>query len=1169
MGDVAGANSQTIRGAVADLLGIGSEAVDPDADLIGQGLDSIRMMSLAGRWRQQGIDIDFATLAANPTVSDWARLIAARSADSKASSAHANSRPSETGEQAGAPFPLAPMQHAMWVGREEDQQLGGVAGHLYVEFDGTGVDPERLRRAATALAERHPMLRVEFLPDGTQRIGAPANEFPVTVEDLRAATPDEVARRLSEIQRAKSHQQLQGEVFELTLSLLPSGATRLHVDLDMQAGDAMSYRTLMADLAALYNSGTSLPALGYTYREYRLETPEGGPARDADQKWWAERIPDLPDPPRLPLVPVAEQADPHHTTRRHHWLDPQTRDALFAAARKRGITPAMALAASFAEVLAGWSADQRFLLNVPLFGREQRHPDVDKIIGDFTSSLLLDIDLTDTTTPTQRAKVVQDTFRAAAGHANYPGLSVLRDLGRHRGTQVIAPVVYTSALGLGELFATEVTDAFGKPVWINSQGPQVLLDAQVTEFDGGVLVNWDVREDAFRPGVIDAMFARHIAELRRLATDDTAWDIPSPPLLPQSQRDVRDAVNARSAAPSGRALHDGFFEQAAMRPGAVALIGSKGPLTYAELREQALAVATALRVAGVRRGESVAVMGPKGPDQIPALLGILAAGAVYVPVGVDQPTDRAERMLADAGVRMALFCGDGTPTWLPALTVTEAVLVGRRHETVEPVSAAPDDLAYVLFTSGSTGEPKGVEVTHDAAMNTVETLNTYFGTGPGDSVLALTHLESDLSVLDVFGTLAAGGSIVMVDEADRRNPDHWVAQINAHGVTTLNFLPGSLEMLVETAWSTRTPMPSLRAVPTGGDWVRTTMVRKLQQLSPGVVLTGLGGATETAIHATLFEAKELPEHWTAVPYGAPFPNNACRVVNAAGQDCPDWVPGELWIGGRGIARGYRGKPDLTAEKFVTWCGRRWYRTGDLARYWPDGTLEFVGRADHRVKLSGYRIELGEVEAALQRLPGVHAAVADIVDTPAGDLLAAVVGLDDTSVTDADLRAGLAELLPPHMVPRHFELTGKVPFTVGGKTDRRAVARLLAEAVEQAQAGGRGTARRPETSLERALAAILGELLSVADVGADEDFFELGGDSVLATAAVARIRDWLDTPTVMVPDIFATRTVEKLASRLVAREADGSRLEQVAELYLEVAAMDDAAVMSALDTAATS
>ncbi|MBN3453842.1 amino acid adenylation domain-containing protein [Mycobacterium sp. DSM 3803] len=1165
MSDIAVASSQTIREAVADLLGIGSDDVDPDADLIGQGLDSIRMMSLAGRWRRQGIDVDFASLAATPTVSAWTELVQSRTGG-------ANTQTQQQDSTAGAdasasePFPLAPMQHAMWVGREGDQQLGGVAGHLYVEFDGDGVDPDRLQRAATALADRHPMLRVEFLPDGTQRIAASGRQYPVTIEDLREAAPDQVIERLSAIQRSKSHQQLHGEVFELTLSLLPGGATRLHVDLDMQAADAMSYRTLMADLAALYH-GAELPPLGYTYREYRLATPDAG--HEADQKWWAERIPELPDPPRLPLVPPAEQADPHHTTRRHHWLDPQTRDALFAAARKRGITPAMALAASFADALAGWSAESRFLLNVPLFGREQRHPDVDKLVGDFTSSLLLGIDLEGTVCASDRARAVQETFHAAAGHANYPGLSVLRDLGRHRGTQVLAPIVYTSALGLGELFATDVTETFGMPVWINSQGPQVLLDAQVTEFDGGVLVNWDVREDAFRPGVIDAMFERHIAELRRLATDDTAWEVPSRPLLTDAQRAVRDAANAETATPSGYSLHQGFFAQAAARPDALAVIGSKGRLTYAELREQVLNVAAALRVAGIRPGESVAVMGPKGPDQITALLAILAAGAVYVPVGVDQPAERAERMLKNGDVRMALFCGDGPPTWLPALTVDEAIRVGARAEEIEPAATDLTELAYILFTSGSTGEPKGVEVTHDAAMNTIEALNGYFGVGPGDSVLALSHLECDLSVLDVFGTLAAGATIVVVDEADRRNPDHWVEQINTHGITVLNFLPGWLEMLVEVAGSAGTGLPSVRAVPTGGDWVRTTMVRKLQALAPGVRLTGLGGATETAVHATLFEAGELPEdgmaRYAAIPYGKPFANNACRVVNAAGADCPDWVPGELWFAGRGIARGYRGRPDLTADRFVSYCGRTWYRSGDLARYWPDGTLEFVGRADHRVKISGYRIELGDIESALQRLPGVHAAVVAIVPAPSGDMLAAVVGLDDSAVTAADLRAGLAEFVPPHMIPRHFELVDQIPFTTGGKTDRRAVAKMLTEAVGS---GERAQARQPSTALERALVRIMAELLGTAGLGVDEDFFELGGDSVLATTAVARVRDWLDTPTVMVPDIFATRTVEALAARLMARESGSDRLEQVAELYLEVADMDDSDVLSALDPATT-
>ena len=854
MGVVA-VNSQAIREEVAELLGARADTLDPGADLIGQGLDSIRMMSLAGRWRKQGIDIDFAALAAEPTITAWSELLAAAGGVQRAEA----SVPQDDSE-GDQPFGLAPMQHAMWIGREDDQQLGGVAGHLYVEFDGHGVDAERLTAAATALAVRHPMLRVQFLADGTQRINELDGDFPVAVIDLRALPAEQIAEQLAAIQRRKAHQQLTGQVFELSLTLLPDGATRLHVDLDMQAADAMSYRTLMADLATLYR-GVQLAPLAYTYREYRMATmrsaQEPDPRADADRQWWGDRLPELPDPPRLPLVPVAEQNDPRHTTRRWHWLAPDVRDALYAAARRRGITPAMALAASFSDALACWSAGQRFLLNVPLFGREQRHADVDRLVGDFTSSLLLDVDLTGAATATARCGVLQDAFRSAAAHSGYSGLEVLRDLSRHRGTQVLAPVVFTSALGLGELFGSAVIETFGTPGWINSQGPQVMLDAQVTEFNGGVLVNWDVREEAFPEGVIDAMFARHIAELERLAVEDTAWGAPTPEPMSAAQRAVRDEVNSRTAAPGGAALHTGFFASAAARPSATAMIGESRQWTYAELAEEVSAVASALRVAGITPGDTVAVLGPKGAEQIIALLAILAAGGVYLPIGVDQPADRTEKILATGGVRMALYCSGGersdgycsggersdgktddlAPSWKPSLTVTEAMRIGRRAEgPFVPAATDPHELAYVLFTSGSTGEPKGVEVTHDAAMNTAEFLYGHFDIGPADRCLALATLECDLSVLDMFATLATGGSIVVVEERYRRDPDRWAALIAEHGVTVLNFLPGWLEMLVEVGAGR---LDTVRVVLTGGDWVRTAMVRHLQAQAPGVRVAGL------------------------------------------------------------------------------------------------------------------------------------------------------------------------------------------------------------------------------------------------------------------------------------------------------------------------------------------
>jgi mycobactin phenyloxazoline synthetase len=813
--DSNGALVRAVREEVAELLGVTPDDVDPDADLIASGLDSIRMMSLSGRWRKQGIDVNFAALAENPTVAAWAALVGQPSEESAGFGGRVEDGDADVADAAaGDPFPLAPMQHAMWLGRNDDQQLGGVAAHLYVEFDGAGVDPAHLRDAAAKLVARHPMLRVEILPDGTQRIGD--RELPVTVYDLRELNAEAAEQRLETIRDQKSHQRLDGDVLELSLSLRPDGRTRLHVDMDMNAADAVSYRRFMADLAVFYRGG-DLPELGYTYRRYRaaLAAADPGPS-DEDRQWWADRLQELPESPALPLVPPAEQADPRRSVRLWHIFDVETRDALFAAAHRRGFTPAMAVAASYSNALARWSSGSRFLLNLPMFGREPFHPDVEKLVGCFTSSLMLDIDLTQTTTPAQRTRAVQETLHNTARHSSYSGLSVLRDLGRHRGNQTLAPIVFTSALGLGDLFAGEVTELFGAPVWTISQGPQVLIDAQATPLATGLMINWDVRVDAFRPGVAEAMFAYHLTELTRLAADDAAWDATDPPAATEAQRAVRETLNSVVAPPSGEAIHDGFFRNALATPDAPAVFSDDGDLTYGELRTRALAVAEALRGNGVRPGDLVALIGPKCGEQISAVLGILAAGAAYLPIAADQPADRTTRILESSGVTAVLLCGgvDPVQTAVPVIVATAAM---QRTVETEPTAVDPHDLAYVLFTSGSTGEPKGVELTHDAVMNTVEFVDARYKLGPTDRSLALASLEADMSVLEIFAILRAGGAIVVVDEAHRRDPHVWASLIQQHRVTFLNGMPGWLDMLLKVGGAR---LATLRVVLLGGDWVR-------------------------------------------------------------------------------------------------------------------------------------------------------------------------------------------------------------------------------------------------------------------------------------------------------------------------------------------------------------
>jgi mycobactin phenyloxazoline synthetase len=1159
-----------IRAAVAAQLGSRVTDIADHDDLIQMGLNSMRMMALAGGWRKRGSSITFADLAGSPTVESWHALLGGdelqnETQDEMSSPATSFDRPVEPDQALeAAPFPLATMQHAYWIGRSDEQELGGVAAHLYVEFDCGAIDPERLERAVSRLVKAHPMLRTRFLPDGTQQTMIEPGRPVFSVVDLRGQSSDAVETALAELRERKTHQRLgieDGQVLDVTLTLRDGQRSRLHLDIDMLAGDAMSFRVLVSELAALYKlpQGETLLAPGYSYRRYRTERRPDPAARERDREWWQQRLPEMPGAPELPTVPLGDRTDAHRTVRYDHWMSPDAKRMLVSGAHKRGITPAMALAAVFADTIGGWSPQGRFLLNVPLFHRESVHPDIDRVIGDFTSSIMLEVDVTADVSVADRARQLQRTMYESGSHAAYSGLEVLRDLGRLRGEQVLAPVVFTSALDLGELFADNVIETFGEPVWIISQGPQVLLDAQVTELRGGLLLNWDVRESAFPQGLIDAMFATFTEAVERLADGDVGWDAEAAVRLPTAQVQVRAAINATDGPVSGRCLHQGFFEHAAATPDALAVVWGVhegvGVWTYRELAERALAVAGALRANGVRTGDAVAVQLPRGRDQVLAVLGVLAAGGTYVPIGFDQPDARRAKILQTADIVAALTV-DGASMGPGIACVPIEVACVHPEPLRAPVFPDTGEIAYVIFTSGSTGQPKGVDVPHCAAMNTIDAVNEWFGVGSADRVLALSALEFDASVYDIFGMFSVGGSLVAIDADEKAAATTWVELLRRHRVSIVNCVPSMLDMILELGGDRLGD--SLRAVTLGGDWVGADLARRLARQVPGCRFAGLGGATETAIHNTICEVVgEPPAHAATVPFGVPLRNVRCRVVSPSGHDCPDWVPGEFWVGGANVAAGYRNDPERTAQRFVEHDGIRWYKTGDVARYWPDGTIEFLGRADHQVQIRGYRVELGEVESALRAVPGVRHAVAAVVGGSAPKLVAAVAG-DPGEV--GDITAAVAELLPSYMVPTRTVFFGQFPLTSNGKLDRRAVAALLEPEASEHSAAPDGA---PRNDVEAAVTEIVAEVLGVNSVGVHDDFFALGGDSVLATTVIARVRDWLETDHAVVADLFATRTVAGFAERLNSRDAQRGtqdRLAVVARHYLDIAAMSDEEVL---------
>ncbi|GAA3734309.1 amino acid adenylation domain-containing protein [Salinactinospora qingdaonensis] len=1099
---------EDMRAAVAAALDEDPAAIGDDDDLLRLGLDSIGVIRLASRWRHAGLPVTAAGLLERRTLAQWWEL--ANGGETSADTAPAAE--TETGAELpevdeSAPFELTPMQHAYWVGRTDGQVLGGVGAHFYNEFDGHGVDPERLERAVRALIERHGMLRARFDAEGRQRI-TPHGAWPgLRVHDLRDLAEPELGQRLSSLRESLSHRRLdvhEGHVFDIQLSLLPQGATRVHVAIEMLVSDAHSFRILLADLAHLYgNPDEPLPPLEVSYPAYLAARRQGRDTeRERARAYWQSRLAELPGAPELPLALAPEQVTSHRMTRRFTWLAAAERDRLAAMAREHGVTPSVVFLTAFAEVLAAWSAHHHFLLNLPLYDRELLHPDVWGLVGDFTNLLLLQVNAEGELSFAQRARHVQEQLQADVSHAAYSGVEVLRDLNRLTpegpGGRGFAPVVFTSALSLGELFGQQAREAFGDPGWTMSQTPQVWLDHQVTEREDGLFLNWDAVEELFPEGVLDAMFDAYVELLNGLLTPESWQRAPKP--QPQEQLATREALREADRPVSGETLHSRFFARAAEEPQRPALLwGDGATMGYGALAEAALRVAGALRERGVGPGDPIGVSLPKGPEQITAVLGVLAAGATYVPVGVDQPAQRLARIVARAGVRTVLTdprwrAGTDWPEGVETLSPADAAA---GEPLSAPVAVSDTDLAYVIFTSGSTGEPKGVEMPHRGAVNTIDDINERFGVGPEDRSLALSALDFDLSVYDLFGPLSAGGAVVLIDEDDRRSPERWAELAGRHAVTVINCVPTLLDRML-AATTDGEFCPRLRLVLLGGDWVGLDLPGRLAQRRPGCRFVALGGTTETAIHSTICEVVgEVPRQWRSIPYGRPLRNQRFRVVDPRGRDCPDWVPGELWIGGTGVATGYRNDPTLTAERFVHHNNHRWYRTGDLGRYWPDGTLEFLGRADHQVKIRGHRIEPGEIETALKDHPDITDAAVIATGTPTPHLHAAIV--TTTPPPTDTLRDFLLTRLPAAMLPEHITPLDTLPLSPNGKIDRTTLTHTLTHHTPTT------THEPPHGDLEHHIATIWTDLLNTPTISRHDSFFTLGGDSLLATQMAERIR----------------------------------------------------------------
>ncbi len=920
-------------------------------------------------------------------------------------------------ENRHAPFPLTDIQRAYWVGRQDAFDHGSVAIHYYTEVDVDRLDHERLEQAWNRVVSRHDMLRCVVDADAMQRILPEVPYYRIDRIDLSHLDSKARADALQEHRTTSSHNVHQTNCwpgFELKVLELGNGMSRLCYSQDLLHVDGGSLLLVIEDLCRFYDDPKAeLPPMSLQFRDFVFHeiALKDSPGYADDLKYWQEVVADLPPPPALP---VTTNRTDGRFQRIGFNLSKTDYAEIRAQSNSMGVTTTGWVMTAFAEIVSRWCGSEDCTLNVTVFNRPSLAPDLLKIVGDFTSMIPVAVHRADGPSLEARGQAMQRRLWDHIGHKDVSGITILNMLRTARQDQAAADlsVVFTSLLNLGgQGFSARGFHAMGEPVFTLTQTPQVTLDHQVSETpDGGIAFTWDYVEGHYPEGMVESMFEAFETLVRRLVAERVLWQAGPVDDLPDGQLQLFDQVNQTAwPYPETETLQSLFLRACEAHADAPAIATAGPVLSYADVRNASLRVAEALQSAGITHGDRVGVMMNKSWAQPVAALAVHLAGAAYVPIDPEIPQARLDHIRDDADLSAILVDPDRAreDASVPMIAVDETCL-STGSPAVVPVQVKPDDISHVIYTSGSTGLPKGVVISHRNVVNRMADIIDRFGIGPKDAALGLTALHHDLSVFDIFGVLAAGATLVLPDEDRRLDPEHWLELSASHQVTLWNSVPAFAGMLadyLDDAPGKATDL-GLRWMILAGDWIPVSLPDRLRVHMPDLELIASGGPTETTIWDIWNRVGDVDPKWPSIPYGKPLANAGYHILDQAGRPCPIWVTGELYISGVGVTRGYLNRPDLTAEKYVTLPGVEGpvFKSGDLGRRLPDGTIEFLGRADFQVKIGGMRIELGEIERVASCVPGIADTVAVVQETDTGPSLALFYTKEASGVSPVDLAA---------------------------------------------------------------------------------------------------------------------------------------------------------------------
>ena len=1111
---------QKIMGIFANVLGVSSMDIkDNFFDLGGHSLLAIQLLSRVNK--QFNAEIQLNEFFKFPTVEALAQEINKKGLALLEEGQDADELPEiiEDLEQRHEPFPLTEMQEAQWLGRIGSFSVGNVSAHVYYENEKEGIDLERLQNSWQVMIDRHEMLRAVLLPEGGQKILKGRLTYQIKNLDLRQQDTDTVEKELLRVRSEMDHIVRpidQWPLFEVRTTQLPGNRVRIHFSIDLLICDFGSVRILQSEWAMVYkNLQVKLPAVGVSFRDYvlaekKLKNTEAYAKSDA---YWEKRITELPLT-TAPELPIAKDLSTIKALRFKRWsfvIGKDKWEIIKKAAVKQSLSPSSVILAAFAQVLGQWSKTPEFCINMPIINRLPLHQQIKQIVGEFASFAPVNVKLQKEKTFAELAQELQQASWENLENRYVSGTSILRKLAKYKGgsSGAVLPVVFTSTIVQKIEGEHEFDEQFGGYFYMISQTPQVWLDHTAMENEKGLLLSWHALSEMFPDGLLDNMWSAYERFMNRLADDEQAWNSHYYDLIPPKDMLLRQQANNTAKKFDYELLHTPILRQAVKYPDKPALVTENKAVSYQELAEWSNGLGQKLRDQGLKRAELVAVVMEKGYEQFVAVLGVLQGGGAYLPLEPDLPIERLKFIVRNSGVRFVLTQEKYKKAlqWLQnegvdIQVISEQALAVLRTTKSLPALQELDDLAYVIFTSGSTGNPKGVMITHRAAHNTILDINERFKVTDSDCGFALSELNFDLSVYDIFGILGAGGTLIIPNAHSSRDTEHWLALIKRHQVTVWNSVPALMAMLAEYASGKATSVP-LRLVMMSGDWIPVDLPPKVKELCPEAEVISLGGATEGSIWSIYYPIGAMDSSWTSIPYGKPLANQQFHILNQDLAPCPVWVPGELYIGGMGVALGYLKEPQLTGESFIMRheSGERLYKTGDLGRYLPDGNIEFLGREDFQVKISGFRVELEDIEAALLKHPGVKAAIVNAVGESRDKrrLVGYVVPNEGSAIELPELKEFAASLLPDYMVPNEYVTLEAFPLTSNGKIDRKSLPEPQTN---------RGKSRELSASsnlVVKKLLPIFAEVLKQEESQIDihANFFALGGDSIAGIQIISR------------------------------------------------------------------